>query len=70
MHRTLAFLGIDPNFQPEGLYRMVNFQKRVLSPVPAAARQQLISLFASDVEKTAELFSDDIDLTLWPEFLE
>lgn len=68
IQRTYAFLGLDPSFKPTGFQEEVNTQRRVVPPLSDETRNLLGEIYTDDVRRTAILFPQEIDLSLWPAF--
>lgn len=66
--QTYAFLGVDPDYRPEGVEKPVNVQRRVTQPLSGDARQMLAQVYEEDVARLKNLFPDDINLAHWPAF--
>lgn len=66
--RTYRFLGLDDSYQPNGLTRSVNLQRRVVERLSDESREKLATLYRPDVERLANLVPDSIDLERWPAF--
>ena len=67
--RTYRFLGLDDTFVPDSLERKVNESEYILPDFESEERAQVAEYFIHDVISFAELFPEDIDLSLWPDFV-
>lgn len=65
--KTYAYLGLDTDFTPPSLARVINGKSSERSEVGGEYRALLISEFADDVVSFSNMFPD-IDLALWPNF--
>jgi len=68
LERTYRFLGVEPQYKPEGIDRSVNVQPRVTDPLTDEGRTMLKDVYAKDVARLIALFPAEIDITLWPAF--
>ena len=65
--RTYKFLGIDEQYQPQNIQRLVHKRKYVIPPLKPKERQHLAEYFTDDVRSTVKMFPE-IDITLWEDF--
>jgi len=68
IRKTYRFLGLDEEFQPQGITKTVNEQRRVAGRLSADARQALTDTYRDDVRRLKTLCPDAIDLSLWAGF--
>jgi hypothetical protein len=65
--RTYRFLGLDDGFRPAALGRPASAPSGTRPTLAAEARERLVDLYRSDVERLRALVPD-LDLELWPGF--
>lgn len=65
---TYRFLGLDDEFRPEGVGRVVNEQRRVTGGLSGEAKAMLTSVYRDDVCKLKSLCPNAIDCAHWAGF--
>jgi hypothetical protein len=63
LRRTFAFLGVDPDFRPDGLDRVVN-RTEAKAPLDAGLEHALVDGYAAELDRLERLVPD-LDLDLW-----
>lgn len=68
IRKTFAFLGVDPDFVPEGgASLVVNKKDYVLPKFEKEERLRLVEYFRDDVTETMDLFPE-LEIAYWPDF--
>jgi hypothetical protein len=65
--RTYRFLGVDADYQPQKIKRIVNKKEYVVSTLKPEERQRLTEYFKEDVRATIQMFTE-IDISFWTDF--
>lgn len=67
--RTYRFLGVDDQFKPQNVDRKINQKTYFLSSFTSEERHRMAAYFTFDVRRISEIFPE-IDLSLWPDFID
>ncbi len=68
IRRTYEFLGLDSGFEPRGVTRKVNEQRRIGGRLSEGTRKLLAEIYAADVKRLVELSDGVVDPGLWAGF--
>ena len=68
IRKTYEFLGLDDSFEPGGMERKVNEQRRIRGRLSRQTRDLLAAVYAADVKRLVEQSRGAIDPGLWEGF--